>query len=131
MERSTYPHSLHTTRGCHVTTKKKIRSRPVYFETTVPVIRQHFCGVWLAAGVAEGIKGEIEMVPLDFGQRLWCVVNRIEMYAMRRTGLILMDPGRLTDPRFVTLFPQHYCLVKWPQPTGSIPRPSRADPIPF
>lgn len=87
-----------------------------YFETTVPVIRQHSCGVWLAAGLAEGIKAQIEWITLDWGQRLWCVVNQIPMYAMRRTGLIQMDSIRLTDPKFETIFPQHYCHVKWPQP---------------
>lgn len=97
--------------------KKRAIPRPVYFETTVPVIRQHSCGVWLAAGVAEGLKAEIELgATLDVGQRLWCVMNRIEMYALRRTGLVQMDSLRLTDPRWLALFPQHYCHVKWPQP---------------
>lgn len=99
--------------------KRKSRPRPVYFETTVPVVRNcRSCGVWLAAGVAEGVKAEIELVPLDTVQRLWCVVNRIQMYAMRRSGLIRMDAGRLTDPRFKTLFPQHHCHIGWPAPVS-------------
>ena len=96
--------------------KKKARPRPVYFETTVPVIRWCACGVWLAAGVAEGIKAEIEMIPLDTAQRLWCVCMRIQMFALRRSGLVQMDPGRLADPRLMSVFPQHYCHIKWPQP---------------
>ena len=95
---------------------RKARPRPVYFETTIPVIRMCACGVWLAAGVAEGIKAEIEMIPLDTYQRLWCVCMRIQMYSMRRSGLIQMDPGRLSDPRLMAVFPQHYCHIKWPQP---------------
>lgn len=106
-----------------------------HLETTVPVIRQHSCGVWLAAGVAEGIKAQIEWIPLDFGQRLWCVVNNIQMYAMRRSGLIHMDPIRLTDPKFTTLYPQHFCHVKWPQPpekaAGGFKGSSRRDSPPF
>jgi hypothetical protein len=96
--------------------RTKTRPRPVYFETTIPVIRRHSCGVWLAAGVAEGIKAEIELVRLDTYQRLWCVCARIQMFALRRSGLIQMDAGRLADPRFVDLFPQHHCHVQWPQP---------------
>lgn len=97
---------------------KRARPRPIYFETTIPVIRQcRWCAVWLAAGVAEGIKAEIDLgVQLDTGQRLWCVFNKIEMYALRRTGLIQMDSMRLTDPRWISLFPQHYCHVKWTYP---------------
>lgn len=99
-----------------MTARKKARPRPVYFETTIPVIRFCSCGVLLAAGVAEGIKAEIEMIPLDFQQRLWCVCMRIQMFAMRRSGLVQMDPGRLADPRLMSVFPQHYCHIKWPQP---------------
>jgi hypothetical protein len=72
--------------------------------------------VWLAAGVAEGIKAEIELIPLDMSQRLWCVCMRIQMFALRRSGLIQLDPGRMQDPKFVTWFPQHYCHIRWPQP---------------
>ncbi len=116
--------------------KRSIRRsppRPVYFETTVPVVRQcPLCAVWLAAGVAEGIKAEIELgVPLDFGQRLWCVVNRIEMYALRRSGLIQMDPRRLTDPRFTTLFPQHWCSIRWQPIAGTAASPTWSEEIPF
>jgi hypothetical protein len=88
--------------------------------------------VWLAAGVAEGLKAEIELgVPLDLGQRLWCVLNRIPMYALRRSGLIQMDPQRLTDQRFQTLFPQHYCQIRWPVVTGTIATLPRDDVAPF
>jgi hypothetical protein len=113
---------------------KKFRPRPVYFETTVPVIRQcSACGVWLAAGVAEGIKAEIELaVQLDTGQRLWCVMNKVEMYALRRTGLIQMDSMRLTDPRWEALFPQHHCHIRWTVPDlGAFRRPPRDYSIPF
>jgi hypothetical protein len=99
------------------TSRKRTIPRPVHFETTIPVVRRCACGVWFAAGVAEGIKAEVELIGLDTVQRLWCVCNRIQMYCLRRTGLVQMDPGRLSDPRLnVTLFPQHYCHVKWPQP---------------
>lgn len=113
---------------------KRSRPRPTYFETTIPVYRQcRVCGVWLAAGVAEGMKAEVELgIMLDTAQKLWCVVNKIEMYAMRRTGLIQMDPRRLADPRFQTLFPQHHCHVKWAYPVvPAVPRMRRDDRIPF
>jgi hypothetical protein len=98
--------------------KKAARPRPIHFETTIPVIRQcRACGVWLAAGRAEGVRAEIELgIMLDFGQRLWCALNQIQMYALRRSGLVQMDAGRLGDPKFETLFPQHHCHVRWPQP---------------
>lgn len=114
--------------------RKKSRPRPAYFETTIPVYRIcRACGVWLAAGVAEGIKAEVEIgIILDFGQKLWCVVNRIDMYAMRRSGLIQMDPRRLGDARFRTLFPQHHCNVKWVYPAVPVVRrTARDDTIPF
>jgi hypothetical protein len=117
-----------------LTPRKRSRPRPVYFETTIPVLRQcRSCGAWLAAGVSEGVKAEIELgTILDLSQKLWCTVNHIEMYAMRRSGLIQMDPGRLSDPRFMTLFPQHYCHVKWPQTVlPAVPRISTSTTIPF
>lgn len=114
--------------------KKRKIPRPVHFETTVPVIRQcRWCAVWFAAGVAEGLKAEIDLgVALDQAQRLWCVLNRIEMYALRRTGLIQMDSMRLTDPRWHALFPQHYCNIKWTYPVPlTIQSLPRDDSIPF
>lgn len=114
--------------------KKKSIPRPVHFETTIPVIRQcRWCAVWLAAGVSEGLKAEIELgAMLDTGQRLWCVMNRIQMYALRRTGLIQMDSMRLTDPRWEALFPQHYCSVKWIYPeVPATRRMPRDDSLPF
>lgn len=113
-----------------MTIKKRKIPRPVHFETTVPVVRQHSCGVWLAAGVAEGIKAEIELVCLDTIQRLWCITENIEMYAMRRSGLIQMDPRRLSDPKFTTLFPQHYCSIRWPNPPPGVVQRSRLEDIP-
>ena len=110
----------------------KRRIRPVYFETTIPVVRLCSCGVWLAAGVAEGIKVEAELIALDTGQKLWAILNHIELFALRRTGLVQMDRIRLTDPRFAVLYPQHYCHVKWPQPKKIWPsRTCGDDPIPF
>jgi len=112
--------------------KKRANPRPVYLETTIPVIRRHSCGVWLAAGVAEGMKAEVELIILDTYQRLWCICGRIPMYCLRRTGLVQMDPGRLTDPRNADLMPQHYCHIKWPQPPPArLPRPANEDIPPY
>lgn len=106
--------------------------RPVHFETTIPVVRPcQWCGVWFAAGVAEGLKAEVELVVLDKGQALWCVVNSIELYCVRRTGLVHMDSLRLRGRHLGELYPQHHCHVKWPTKTGAVRRTSRDDTPPY
>lgn len=100
-----------------VTKAKKSRPRPVYFETTIPVIRPcSRCAVWLAAGVAEGVKAEAEIVVLDPGQVVWAVLAKIDLYVLRRTGLIYMDRSRLEGRHLGRLYPQHRCDVVWPRP---------------
>lgn len=114
-----------------MTSKKKAIPRAVHFETTIPVVRQCArCAVWLAAGVAEGMKAEIEFVPLDPGQALWAVLNRIELYEMRRVGLVHMDSMRLSGPRRGKLYPQHRCDIRWPAPAGRPFRNPRESTIP-
>lgn len=115
--------------------KAKTFPRPVYFETTIPVIRPcRHCGVWLAAGVAEGSKAEIEFVPLDLGQQIWALLNGINLYCFRRSGLVYMDASRLSGKHFGSLYPQHRCSVKWPSlPPGdpAVLRPNLTDTPPY
>ncbi len=97
--------------------KKRTIQRPVHFETTIPVIRPcASCGVWFAAGRAEGMLAEVEFVPLDLGQQLWAIMNKIELYCIRRSGLVHMDACRLGGRRFGAIYPQHRCEVRWPIP---------------
>lgn len=94
--------------------KKKARPKPIYFETTIPSIRAcRKCGVWVAAGVVEGQKAEVEIVALTPVQAAEAVLRRIELYVLRRTGLIHMDLTRLSGRHLGRLMPQHHCSVKW------------------
>lgn len=105
---------------------RRARPRPVHFETTIPVIRPCIrCGVWFAAGVAEGVKAEVELTALDQGQSVWAVLNRIELYCIRRTGLVHMDALRMSGRYLGRLYPQHQCDLKWPIVTGVVHRPPR------
>lgn len=119
-------------RGLVVALKKKTIPRPVHFETTIPVVRPCMrCGVWLAAGVAEGIKAEVEFVVLDPGQAIWAVLNHIELYAIRRIGLVHMDANRLAGPSLGSLFPQHRCDIAWPKVHGDVRSTGRDDTPPY
>lgn len=113
--------------------RKRARPRPVYFETTIPSLRLcTLCGCVFAAGVAEGIKAEVELVRLDTGQALWCVLNKIQLYCFRRTGLVHMDAMRLSGRHLGDLYPQHLHHVKWPRPVRSDVVPQLpSDTIPF
>lgn len=112
--------------------KPKARPRMVHFETTIPSIRScSRCGVWLAAGVAEGLKVQVEFVPLDRGQQLWAILNGIELYAITRNGLVHLPAWRMSDPRFPARYPAHRCDVNWPKPMGAVHRPSRQDIPPY
>lgn len=116
-----------------MTTKKK-RSipRPVYFETTIPVIRPCTrCGVWFAAGVAEGIKAEVELTALDQGQAIWAVLNQIELYCVRRSGLVHMDSSRMSGKYLGRLYPQHRCDIKWPVVLGEVKKIQKSDIPPY
>ena len=110
------------------------RVRPVYFETTIPVIRPcRHCGVWFAAGVAEGIKAEAEIVVLDSVQIVQAILCRVELYALRRTGLIHMTKERLEGRNLGYLYPQHWCHVKWERKVvgAGLPGLRRSDVPPF
>lgn len=101
---------------------KRTRPRPVYFETTIPVIRPCArCGVWTAAGVAEGQKAEVEIVVLDPTQTVQAILLKVELYVLRRTGLIHMDTCRLTGPRLGWLYPQHRCDIRWERKVQGTP----------
>ena len=95
--------------------RNRRRPRPVYFETTIPVIRPcRLCGSWLAAGVAEGVKAQVDLVILEPAQLLLAVIAGIDLYVLRRTGLIRMDTLRLQGRHLGRLYPQHRCDFKWP-----------------
>lgn len=95
---------------------KRARPRPVHFETTIPVVRPcSSCGVWLAAGVAEGVKAEAELVALESHQVVWAILQKIDLYVLRRTGLIYMDISRLQGRHLGRLYPQHHCHIVWPR----------------
>lgn len=113
-------------------TRRKTRVRPVHFETTIPVVRQCArCGVWFAAGVAEGLKAEVEFVVLDTSQQLWAVLQGIELYCIRRIGLIHLDRHRLSQP-MGAVYPQHRCDIVWPRPEAQAVRtPGGSHAIPF
>lgn len=112
--------------------KRRAIPRPVHLETTIPVIRPcSRCGVWFAAGVAEGQKAEVDLVALDTGQALWAVLNHIELYCVRRSGLVHMDTMRLSGRYLGRLYPQHRCDLRWPVPEGSIPKTAQTDIPPY
>jgi len=112
--------------------KKRSIPRPIFFETTIPVVRTCTrCGVWFAAGVAEGQKAEVELTALDRGQTIWAALNGIELYCIRRSGLVHMDALRLTGTHPGRLYPQHRCDIKWPVVLGQVQRPARNETIPY
>lgn len=114
--------------------KRRSIPRPVYFETTIPVVRPcRRCAVWLAAGVSEGLHVEAEFVVLDPGQSVLAVLLGLRLFALRRTGLIFMDDWRLQDPAFDAYIPEHRCGVKWEcriTGAGDI-RPVKSDTPPY
>jgi len=112
--------------------KKRATPRPVHFETTIPVIRPcSSCGTWFAAGVAEGIRAEVELTALDQGQCVWAVLNSIQLYCIRRNGLVHMDSIRLSGNYLGRLYPQHRCDVKWPVVLGQVENVYRSDIPPY
>ena len=94
--------------------KKRAVPRPVFFETTIPVVKPcRRCGVWLAAGVAEGMHVEAEFTALDPTQAFMAKLMGLRLYALTRTGLVDLDDYRLQDPRFTARFPEHKCGQVW------------------
>jgi hypothetical protein len=97
-------------------TKRKTRPRPVYLETTIPVIRKcRSCGVWFAAGVAEGVKAEVDLVVLSPRLIVLAMLTGTTLYVVRRSGLIHMDANRLRGRYLGGLMPQHRCGIVWPR----------------
>lgn len=82
--------------------------------TTIPVIRRCVvCGVWLAAGIAEGIHVQVDLTPLDSAQAMMAVLLKTQLYCMSRTGLIHMDRSRIQAPPGA-MYPEHRHGVVWP-----------------
>ena len=116
------------------TGKRKTIPRPVYFETTIPSIRAcRGCGVWVAAGRAEGMKVQAEIVVLSPRQIVQAILLGVELCVLRRTGLIHMDALRLSGRNLGYLYPQHYCHVKWPSEVegAGLPTSRYPDTPPF
>lgn len=111
--------------------KKRSIPRPVHFETTIPVIRPcSKCGVWFAAGVAEGLKAEVEFSVLDLGQQIWAITHQIALYSIRRSGLVYLDASRLQEPPGA-VYPQHRCDVIWPKVLGEVQKMLKSDVPPY
>lgn len=110
---------------------KRKPPRPVHLETTIPSIRACACGVWLAAGVAEGVKAEVEFTALDPGQQLWATLQGIQLYSIRRSGLVRVDATRMGDPKFNVRYPQHRCDIRWPPVLGQVEKLRKSDVPPY
>lgn len=94
--------------------RKKPAFKPEFLITTTPVIRPcRRCGVWLAAGIAEGCHVQAELAAVDDTQAIICIWTKIRLFGLMRTGLVELDATRLTDPRFRVKYPQHQCGVTW------------------
>jgi hypothetical protein len=97
--------------------KKKAKEKPVLQRsliTTIPVIRPcQVCGVWLAAGIAEGIHVQADLTPLDSGQAMIAVLSRIQLFCLTRTGLVHLDQSRIQAP-FGAIYPEHRHGLVWP-----------------
>lgn len=94
--------------------KKRARVRPVFFETTLPVVKPcRHCHVWLAAGMAEGMHVQAEFTALDPTQAFVCMAMGLRLFAITRSGLVWLDDYRLQDPAFTAYFPEHRCGVVW------------------
>lgn len=113
--------------------KRRTIPRPVHFETTIPSIRPCRCGVWVAAGRAEGMRVQAQIQVLSPRQIVQAVLLKVELYVMRRTGLIHMDTLRLSGRNLGYLYPQHFCHIKWPLEVqgGGLPASRFPDKPPF
>lgn len=115
-------------------TRKKI-PRPEFFITTVPVIRPcRACGVWLAAGIAEGEHVRADLTALDQIQAMLATIASVRLYALTRTGLVELDRYRLLDPAFTGRFPEHRCGTVWESRLtggGGLAKPDKTDTPPF
>jgi hypothetical protein len=97
-----------------VAKRKKPRVRPEHFITTVPVIRPCArCGVWLAAGISEGMHVQAELTALDAEQTILAMLVKLRLFCLTRTGLVELDTYRLRDERFVSRLPEHRCGIPW------------------
>lgn len=106
-----------------------------HFDTTIPKIQPcRSCGVWLAAGIAEGMHVKVDLVALDRVQAVLATYARVRLFGMTRIGLIELDQYRLTDPKFGSPFPTHRCGTVWESrlpPAGRPHIPSNSDIPPF
>lgn len=114
----------------------KKKKPPVFehFATTIPVIRTcSRCGVWLAAALSEGLHVTVDLTPLHITQAMSAVLLRLELYCITRTGLLHMDPWRITEPPG-ELYAAHRCGHVWPRVTpgaGYRPKPPLSEIPPF
>lgn len=117
--------------------QKELKKKPhhEHLITTVPVIRIcASCGVWLAAGIAEGMHVQVDLVILDSTQSILAMFSGLQLFAMMRTGLVTLDRYRLADPRFSGKFPEHRCGTVWESRTigaGRMTRPGPTDIPPY
>jgi hypothetical protein len=112
---------------------KKPKVRPEHFVTTIPVIRPcQRCGVWLAAGIAEGMHVEADLTALDPEQTVLAMLLKLRLFCLTRIGLVELDTYRLQDPQFAARLPEHRCGVPWVSrlPAGGPIQTPTADAVP-
>lgn len=97
-----------------VSKRKKPRVRPEHFVTTIPVIRPCArCGVWLAAGISEGMHVSVDLTALDAEQSVLAMLLKLRLFCLTRVGLVELDSYRLQDAQFASRLPEHRCGVPW------------------
>lgn len=103
--------------------KKRAIPRPVYFQTTIPVVRRCArCGVWLAAALVDGLHVLVDLVQLDPVQAALAALANVQLYSPSPVGFVHMYQERWRDSKHTGRMPEHRCGVVWePRVSGAGP----------
>lgn len=106
-------------------------SRPSLVTTPPQVRLCDRCSSIVLVGISEGLRAEVDMVPLGSTDQIRATLLRLQLYQLTRIGLWHIDATRARSAHLWQVVPEHRCGTRWPPTTTEIPKPTEVDTPPY
>lgn len=102
-------------------------SRPSLVTTPPQVRICDRCRSIVLVGISEGLRAEVDMVPLEGPDQIRAILLRLELYQLTRTGLHHIDATRARSAHLWQVVPEHRCGTRWTPKLTEIPKSTEVD----
>lgn len=106
-------------------------SRPSLVTTPPAVKVCDRCSSIILVGISEGLRAEVDMVPLSSTDQIRATLLQLQIYQLTRVGLFHIDATRARSAHLWQVVPEHRCGTRWPPKITEIPTTTDDDTPPF